>query len=421
MRHQLPMAECGPAGPGMAEAIRSCVHCGFCLPACPTYTVLGQETDSPRGRIFLMKEALEGSVPTEQVLPHVDRCLGCLACETACPSGVRYHELLAPFRERAEKDRKRSLIETFKRVMTLETLPYPNRFRWALRFGRWTRPLARFAPKALRPMLALLPDHLPASETLPEISPAIGTRRARVALLAGCAQQVLDPSINRDTIEVLTRQGVEVVIPKAQGCCGALAWHVGDGDRARVLAEKNLTAFPEDVDAIVTNAAGCGSGLHDYPAMFRGMDQEAAAHAFADRVVDVSVFLDRLGLQGALSLPEPTRVAYHDACHLAHAQGVRSAPRSLLRAINNVELVEIPSGDLCCGSAGTYNLDQPDIAGDLGRRKAETIRSTGAALVTAGNIGCLVQIQTHLKVGGAGPEVLHTMNLLARAHRQSGI
>lgn len=414
MKHDIPHSQPGGAFHDMAEAVQTCVHCGFCLPTCPTYQELGQEMDTPRGRIVLMKEVLEGTLPLAQALPHVDRCLGCLACETACPSGVKYRDLISPFRDHIRKDRPRTSAEKLRRRMLLETLPHPGRFRFAARMGILTKPLHGLLPKALRPMLSLLPDKLPPAQELAPLYPAQGARRARVALLAGCAQQVLAPEINAATIAVLTRCGVEVVIPQAQGCCGALAWHVGAGDEARAAARRNIAAFPNDVDAILTNAAGCGSGLHEYPLMLRGTPDESAAEKFAHRVQDVSQFLDTLGIDP----PPPARnitVAYHDACHLSHAQGVRSAPRQLLRKIPGLILKEVADADLCCGSAGTYNIDQPEIAAGLGKKKAASIAATGADYVVMGNIGCMTQISAHLRPHPKAPRVLHTMELLAMA------
>ncbi len=417
MKHSIPANSSNPWRDPMAAAIQKCVHCGFCLPACPTYLELGQEMDSPRGRIVLMKEVLEGRTPLEAVLPHVDRCLGCLGCETACPSGVPYRELISPFRALAAAQRRLSWWERGRRWGLLRTLPFPGRFRWALRAGMLARPFQKWLPAAVRPMLELLPEHLPQAEILPTLVPAQGGRRARVALLTGCAQQVLAPEINRATLAVLARNGVEVVIPAAQGCCGALAWHVGASEQARQHARQNLAAFPTDVDAILTNAAGCGSGLHEYPQMLAGTPEAAAAESFAHRVQDVSLFLDQLGLMAPPAASRPVRVAYHDACHLSHAQGVRAAPRNLLRQIGGLELCEVPEGEVCCGSAGSYNLDQPEIAGALGRKKAQAIASTGAAYVTAGNIGCLTQIQIHLRALAPQVRVLHTVELLELAYQ----
>lgn len=249
----------------MAKAVDSCVHCGLCLAACPTYKTLGEEMDSPRGRIFLMKEALEGSLTNEEVLPYVDRCLGCMACVTACPSGVAYGDLLAPFRAHAEKTRHRPVMEAAARLLVRTTMPYPRRFRSAVRLGKLARVARPLLPPALRPMLDMLPDSLPASAPLPERIDTQGQRRARVALLTGCVQNVLAPEINWATARVLARNGVEVVIPRSQGCCGSLSLHTGEADQARDLARHNLRVFPHDVDAIITNAAGCGSACTNIP------------------------------------------------------------------------------------------------------------------------------------------------------------
>lgn len=416
MQHTIPLEVLGAQGPAMAHAVDKCVHCGFCLSACPTYKVLGEEMDSPRGRIYLMKEQLEGNLELDSMTPYIDRCLGCLACVTACPSGVEYGELLAPFRARAEEHRSRTPMERLTRLLVRETLPYPTRFRLAATLGKLAAPVRPFLPASLTAMLDLLPTTLPKAEPLPALYPAEGTRRARVALLAGCVQQVLSPSINWATLRVLARNGVEVVIPPHQGCCGSLSMHTGEAAQAQSLARKNLTVFPNDVDAIVTNAAGCGSGMREYGLLFAGTPQEAAARAFAARVKDVSVFLHDLGLVTPPALAEPLTIAYHDACHLAHAQRVTSQPRRLLTAIPNVTLREIPEGELCCGSAGTYNLEQPEIARQLGERKARNLLTTGAQAVVTGNIGCMMQMQTHLQIQGQPLPIWHTMELLALAY-----
>jgi len=416
MQHTIPIEALGPQGHAMAHAVDKCVHCGFCLSACPTYKVLGEEMDSPRGRIYLMKEQLEGNLELDAMTPYIDRCLGCMACVTACPSGVEYGELLAPFRARAETKRSRTPLERFTRLLVRETLPYPARFRLAAMLGRFAAPVRPFLPASLGAMLDLLPATLPKAEPLPAFYPAEGTRRARVALLAGCVQQVLAPAINWATLRVLARNGVEVVIPAGQGCCGSLAMHNGEATQAQMLARKNLTSFPQDVDAIVTNAAGCGSGMREYGLLFAGTAQESAARAFAAKVKDVSLFLHELGLVQPPSLAEPLTVAYHDACHLAHAQRVTSQPRRLLTAIPNVTLREIPDGELCCGSAGTYNVEQPEIARQLGERKANNILATGAQAVVTGNIGCMMQIQTHVQAQGKSLPIWHTMELLDKAY-----
>jgi glycolate oxidase iron-sulfur subunit len=414
MFHQIQSERHGPLGEPMAAAVQACVHCGFCLAACPTYRELGQEMDTPRGRIVLMKQVLEGSLPLESAIPHVDRCLGCLACEPACPSGVAYRDLISPFRALAEPKRRRPLFDRIRRALVSATLPHPGRFRWAIRFARLGKAFQWLMPKSFRPMLQLLPAQLPPRQEWPEITPAVGERRARVALLLGCAQQVIEPDINTATIEVLARNGVEVLVPRGQGCCGALAWHVGDLGAAQAFARQNLRAFPKDVDAIVTNAAGCGSGLHEYHLILAGAPEAQAAEAFRHRVTDVSAFLQQLGTVAAFRENHSRqRIAYHDACHLANAQGVRQEPRTLLRSIPGVELVELPDAHMCCGSAGTYNLDQPEIAGHLGEAKAKAILGVNANVVATGNIGCLTQLRAHL--AGKVP-VRHTMQILRDAY-----
>ena len=419
MQHELPVSELGPQGPAMARAIESCVHCGLCLAACPTYKVLGEEMNSPRGRIFLMKEALEGSLSVDEVLPFVDRCLGCMACVTACPSGVQYGELLTPFRARAEGMRRRSISDSIVHRLVRQTLPYPRRFRIAVRLGKLGRNARALLPSSLRPMLDILPESLSKAAPLPPLIHAQGTRRARIALLAGCVQNVLAPEINSATVRVLARNGVEVVIPQGQGCCGSLPLHIGEADQARSLARRNLAAFPLDVDAIITNAAGCGSGMHEYGLLFAGAPDEEAARSFAHKVMDISLFLYRLGLDTPPPLPERVRVAYHDACHLAHAQHITAEPRALLSSIPNLELMEIAEGDLCCGSAGVYNLEQPTIARQLGDRKARNILAVTPDVVATGNIGCMMQLRTHTHRQGHALPVLHTVTILDRAYSGS--
>jgi glycolate oxidase iron-sulfur subunit len=421
MQHTLPLDQLGPAGPDMAHAIEKCVHCGFCLPTCPTYVTLGEEMDSPRGRIFLMKSALEGAVTVEETLPFVDKCLGCMACVTACPAGVPYADLLTPYRARAETQRARPLMEQLTRRLVRETLPYPDRFRWAARTGPLARAVRPLLPSALAEMVALLPDAVPpAGQPLPRLYPAQGKRRARVALLAGCVQQVLAPNINWATLRVLAHNGVEVIIPGGQGCCGSLLMHTGEAEAARALARKNLAAFPDvllrDVDAVITNAAGCGSGMKEYGLLFKGQAEAELATDFARRVRDVSEFLAELEIESPPESP-PIKIAYHDACHLAHTQRITEAPRQLLRAIPGVTLVEIAEGELCCGSAGTYNLEQPALAHQIGQRKAQNILRTRAEAVVTGNIGCMVQLRTHLQKLGQPLPIWHTLEALDRAYR----
>ncbi len=417
MQHDIPFKLLGPTGSAMGQAIDKCVHCGLCLAVCPTYSILQEEMDSPRGRIFLMKEALEGSLETDDVMTYIDRCLGCVACTTACPSGVEYGDLLAPFRAQAEKKRSRTVMSKITRRLIRETVPYPSRFRAAYHIGKLAGPLKSLAPPAMAPMMDLLPENLPTARALPPVIHAQGTQRARVALMTGCIQQVVQPEINWATARVLARNGVEVVVPQEQGCCGALSLHIGEREQARSFARNNFGAFPTDVDAIITNAAGCGSGVEEYGLLFRDESDEEAANTYADLTMDISVFLDRLGIATPKELAAPLRVAYHDACHLAHAQRITQEPRRLLRSIPGLELLEMPEGDMCCGSAGTYNLEQPELARQLGERKVSNALSVKPDVIASGNIGCLVQIQNHSNLRGSPIPVLHTIVVLDRAYR----
>jgi glycolate oxidase iron-sulfur subunit len=420
MEHKIDLDAIGsPQADAMTHAISTCVHCGFCLPACPTYQVLGEEMDSPRGRIVLMRGVLEQSLPLEEATPYLDRCLGCLGCVTACPSGVPYGELLSSFRAHTEDKRKRPIAVQLARRMASQTLPFPERFRWAALLGRLGKPIAGIFPNPIRAMLGLVPSRLPESAKLPVFTPAKGVRRGQVGMLAGCVQQVLAPEINLATVRVLAENGFDVHVPVGQGCCGALSMHTGDAKMARRLAKVNLDLFPPNLDAIITNAAGCGSGVKEYELLFRGDPRVAKAKLFANRIQDISQFLDAIELIATKPLEKPLRVAYHDACHLAHAQGIHSAPRRLLRQIPGVELFEIPDGEICCGSAGTYNIEQPEIANTLGTSKAKHIANLGVDVVATGNIGCMVQIRNQLEKlssDGVAIPVLHTVQLLDRAY-----
>ena len=419
MKHAISPEALGAFGHPISEAVHACVHCGFCLPTCPTYQVLGQEMDSPRGRILLMKQVLEGALPAEAAQPHIDACLGCLACETACPSGVAYRDLISPYRALNEEGRKRSWIDHARRFALLQTLPYPSRFRAAAVLGRLAAPFARFLPAPFRPMLELLPRSLPPAAKYETRHVPSGPVRARVALHLGCVQQAIAPEINDATLSLLLRHGVEVIIPPHQGCCGALGWHIGAAGDAREHAAHNLATIPYDtVDAVISNAAGCGSGLREYPLILRGTPWEKEAHAFASKVRDISEFLDALGpLTPPPSPPPPTNIAHPDPCHLAHGQGVRAAPRRLLSLIPGATVVSLPEADLCCGSAGTYNIDQPATASELGRRKASHIAATRADFAATGNIGCLTQLRLHLPPEFPETRLLHTTVLLDRAWR----
>ncbi|MEZ4630591.1 MAG: heterodisulfide reductase-related iron-sulfur binding cluster [Deinococcales bacterium] len=330
MQHRINPNPLGPYAEPMSEAVSACVHCGFCLPTCPTYQVMGEEMDSPRGRIFLMKEVLEGQLELSASLPYVDNCLGCLACVTACPSGVAYGDLLTPFRALAEKERERPFVDKVLRTVILETLPYPHRFRLASQMGQLAKLLTKFLPPKFLPqkfkdMMQLLPENLPKREALASHYPAKGPARAKVILLSGCAQQVLAPEINQASLNILSHNGVEVLVPPAQGCCGALAAHTGAMARAKAFAKHNLKVFESllnEVDAVISNAAGCGSGLHEYALWLKGSPEEDKAQKLSAKSQDISVFLNQLGLIAPPKLSQPIKVAYHDACHLAHAQGV---------------------------------------------------------------------------------------------------
>jgi glycolate oxidase iron-sulfur subunit len=417
MQHNIPIDRLPREGAAMARAVETCVHCGFCLPTCPSYRVLGEEMDSPRGRIVLMKQALEGELSIADVAPHVDRCLGCLGCVTACPSGVRYDELLTPFRGMVETQTRPPVTHLRRRAL-LRLLESPRLFRLAVRAGQLGQRAGSLLPAALRPMLGLLPPSLEPARSLPPTVPATGARRARVALLTGCVQQVLAPEINAATARVLSANGIETVVPRGQGCCGALALHAGYAAHARARAETLLRAMPmEGVDAIVTNAAGCGSAMKEYGVLFAGTPLEERARRFAGLVRDVSEALDEIGLVAAPSLRAPLVAAYHDACHLAHAQGIRAAPRRLLAQVAGLTVREIPDGEVCCGSAGLYNLEHPDVAAALGAAKAEAVIGTGAQAVVTGNVGCLVQVSSHLARAGHALPVLHMMQLLDHALR----
>ena len=417
MQHEIQLERIGPQGEAMAGAISSCVHCGFCLPTCPTYLTMGEEENSPRGRIVLMKEVLEGGLTVEEASSPIDNCLGCQACVSACPSGVEYGDLITAYRAYAETRRSRPAGERAQRALIGAILPRPRAFRVATRLGMLGRNLAAMVPSGMRPMLELLPARLPRRRPLPEVTRAEGSRRARVALLAGCAQQVLAPEIGWATARVLARNGVEVVVPRGQGCCGALAMHGGRERAARRFARRTIAALAGDFDAIVTNAAGCGSGMREYPLLLTGEPDEAEARVFADRVVDVSAFLDDLGFLPPPPATQPLRIAYHDACHLSHAQRVREAPRRLLAATGH-DVVTPDEAEICCGSAGTYNLERPETAAELGRRKAERLLATEPNLIAAGNIGCLTQIRKHLASSPA-VETLHTIEILDRAYGRS--
>lgn len=402
------------AEPGTARAndiLRACVHCGFCTATCPTYQVLHDELDSPRGRIYLIKDMLENErVPDARTVRHIDRCLSCLACMTTCPSGVHYMHLIDHARAYVERTYRRPLSDRMLRGLLARILPYPTRFRLALLAARVARPLARLLPDArLRAMVAMAPRTIPpvSRNDDPQVFAAQGARRMRVALMTGCAQRALDTSINDAAIRLLTRLGAEVVVV-AQGCCGALTHHMGrDGD-ARHMAGRNIRAFVHEadargLDAVVITTSGCGTTVKDYGHMFAATPLAADAARVAAMARDVTEVVAALGLpeaQGGL------RVAYHAACSLQHGQRIRAVPKDLLRRAG-FDVVEPADSHLCCGSAGTYNLMQPAISGQLRDRKVATLMARQPDVIAAGNLGCMLQIGQ-----GAGVPVVHTVALL---------
>ena len=414
MRHQIQSDDL--RAPEMATAIEKCVHCGFCLAACPTYSLLGEEMDSPRGRIYLMKNVLEERIEAQDAQPYIDRCLGCMACVPACPSGVEYGDLLVSYRGLQEESRRRPPLDALTRKLMIETLPYPNRFRLAARTGKIGRSIREALPASFASMLNLLPDKLPPRLPLPPVLPAQGERRGVVALLPGCVQQVLAPEINYAAARVLAANGVEVHSPPGAGCCGSILLHIGAENEAQSIARRNFAQFPADVDAIITTAAGCGSGINDYELLFKGERDAERAAAFSSQVMDFSAYLAELGLRAPAGFQSERRVVYQDACHLLHAQGIQSQPRALLRQIPNLRLLSIADADMCCGSAGTYNIDQPVIAAQLGQRKVESILAAEPDLVASGNIGCITQLRQQLARIGSALPVMHTAELLWQAY-----
>ena len=414
-----------PAFASSNQVLRTCVHCGFCTATCPTFVLLGDELDSPRGRIYLMKDMLESGRPaTEEVVRHVDRCLSCLSCMTTCPSGVNYMHLVDHARAYIEDTYERPWHDRLLRTLLATILPYPSRFKAAMVMARIARPLARIIPgtsmpaQRLRAMLALAPASLPAANASQAAGrhPAAGERRMRVALLAGCAQRVLSPSINDATISLLNRLGVEVVIPPSVGCCGALTHHMGRHDQADATAAAAIEGFAREIegeglDAIIINTSGCGTTVKDYGFMFRAAPAELRdrAEKVSALALDVTEFLTRIGYQPTREPPaiqgRPMRVAYHAACSLQHGQQVTDAPKALLRKAG-FTTVEPAESHLCCGSAGTYNIMQPAIAGRLRERKLKNIHRTKPDIIAAGNIGCLTQL------AGDGIPTIHTVELL---------
>jgi glycolate oxidase iron-sulfur subunit len=429
----LPLNAFDEHHPPSTEIIDTCVHCGFCLPVCPTYVLWNEEMDSPRGRIYLIKMASEGAATINpQWVGHFDACLGCMACMTACPSGVDYGKLIEATRAQIERKHKRSAGEKLYRRFVFSTFTRPDRLR-LLRLPllayqksglqavlRGTGVL-KLLPRKLQTMEALLPK-LPPNESIPAVTPAHGTKRRRVGVLLGCVQREFMPQLNTATIRVLAAEGCEVVAPPEQPCCGALLVHAGEEEAAIALARRTIDAFERaDVDTIVINAAGCGSNVKEYGHLLRD-DPEYAGRAknFAAKCKDVSELLAELEPRARRN-PLPVRVAYHDACHLQHAQGVRLQPRSLLAQIPGLTLAEIPEAPVCCGSAGIYNLVQPDAANELGDRKAQLIVPLNVDVVATGNPGCLLQLQSALARSGHKIPVVHTIQLLDASLRGKSI
>ncbi len=407
------------------ELLDDCVHCGFCLPTCPTYQLWGEEMDSPRGRIHLMSQHEQGAPLTDSMAEHFDRCLGCMACVTSCPSGVQYDRLIEVTRAQVEEEHTRSRADRLIREAIFAVFPYPKRLR-AMRL-----PLRAYQASKinLSPLLARVSPTLAAMERLapprgkaarlPDHVPARGERRAVVGMLTGCVQREFFPGVNTATARILASEGCDVVIPRSQGCCGALSLHSGRADEAKAFAKKTIESFA-GVDTVVVNAAGCGSAMKDYGDVLADEPEwaERAAELSA-KTRDLTEFLAELGPR-ATRHPLEMTIAYHDACHLAHAQGVRLQPRELLNAIPGLEIKEIADPEICCGSAGVYNLLQPESAGELGDRKARNVSATGAELLVAANPGCSLQITTALRRRGEEIAVAHTAEVLDASIRGTG-
>jgi glycolate oxidase iron-sulfur subunit len=419
----------------LEKGLMACVHCGFCLDACPTYRETGDEADSPRGRILMMRRVHEGKLPmsgAEANEPggvgyHLDRCLGCRACETACPSGVPYGHLLEHFRNEQEKAVPRDLGEKTLRFGLLEMLTNPARMKLALRAGRLTggkipAPIAKFVGLPADTKIPLPSDLAESSKPVPEVVPPMGERRGRVALLSGCVMQVLYGPVHHATVRVLSENGIEVHCPKAQGCCGALHGHQGKLETAKDLARELIAQF-EGVkyDAIILNSAGCGSFLKDYAHLLKDDPAWAErAKKFAAKIKDVTEYLVSIGPR-AMTCPVNARITYHDACHLAHGQKITKPPRQLLKMIPGATFVETVDSDQCCGSAGVYNYLEPEMARALLRKKVENLLATKADIIATGNPGCLAWIQTGLPQFAPAakvPEVVHPIELLERAYRR---
>jgi glycolate oxidase iron-sulfur subunit len=421
------------------ERFLDCVHCGLCTAACPTYLETGNENDSPRGRIYLMRAVTDGRLElTDTVKGHLDLCLDCRSCETACPSGVQYGRLIEPFRVEMQQSAAAkpggAKSDWFQKWILYGLFPYPQRMRWALAPARLMQALKldrlvervgllNLIPERLRRMYRLLPTLKSREAAFPELLPAKGPRRARVALFTGCVADAMFQHVNWATARVLQANGCDVVIPRQQVCCGAIHYHSGAGEPALDLARNNAKAFSvDDVDAVIINVAGCGSMLKDYGHMATELARgdETTIHTlekFATKVKDVSEFLAALGPvkpQGEIRL----KATYHDACHLCHAQKIREQPRELLSLIPGLEVVPLAESEICCGAAGSYNLTEPEMADRLARRKIQNILDTGAQAVIMGNAGCALQIQATLRDSGSDVKVVHPMELLDLSYSQ---
>jgi glycolate oxidase iron-sulfur subunit len=418
----------GLDGPSI-EGIDTCVHCGFCLPTCPTYLLWGEEMDSPRGRIYLMKAGVEGRAElTPSLVTHMDNCLGCLACVTACPSGVQYGPLIERTRARIEQRYPRPAGDRVFRALLMALVPYPSRMRWALAplalVGGLGRRLARALPagsgnglwRRLVAIVELAPPVTLAGmrQAVAPVTPAAGTERRRVALLTGCVQRLSFAHVNQATVRVLAAEGCRVEAPEAQGCCGALPLHAGQIEQARQLARHNIEVFERlGADCIAVNAAGCGSAMKEYGELFEHDPVWAGrARAFAAKVRDVSQVLAELGPPRAPRQPIAARVVYHDACHLAHGQGVRAEPRALLQAIPGIDLVTPAEAEICCGSAGIYNLVTPEPAADLGQRKVRHLAAASPDMIATANPGCTLQIAAAARRVGHDWPVFHPIELV---------
>jgi glycolate oxidase iron-sulfur subunit len=416
----------GPARFLDYEKSLACIHCGLCLSSCPTYLETGNENDSPRGRIYLMRAVQDGRLALgDTAVRHVDLCLGCRACEAVCPSGVQYGELLESTRDHIEQHYQRSPWQQFLRRWLIERVfPYPERMELALMPARWVKELGleRLLPAFAREALALIPDEM-TSTPLPALVKAAGASRGRVGFVSGCVMSVMFAETNASTVRLIQRAGFDVFTPAAQGCCGALFAHGGNLEEARAAARRNIAVFEQaQVDIIVINAAGCGSTLKEYGHLLHSDPAWAErARSFSSEVRDLTEWL--CGLGGALACGNECsgKVTYHDACHLAHAQRIEKAPRSLVRAVAGDAFVELPEANVCCGSAGSYNLTEPEMAARLQQRKTDNILKTGAKTVVTTNPGCLLQMRAGLQKAGAHDvDVVHIADYLDRASRGSG-